>query len=140
RLVGPQAVARLALAAGPADSAAVDLAAEAELLRVGADLCAEPLAVLGHVVGIVARQPAEVERVERRRADAAEPRREGGDVRPRGVPAKERQLSHRSAPVPPPARTRGRRALRAASGGEARRAPPPRAATQPARARRDRCR
>ena len=71
---------------------------------VGADLGAEPPAVLVHALDVVAAQPAEVERLVRALADAADAGREDDLVRARAAPSG----SSRHAPAPPRrAATRG---------------------------------
>jgi hypothetical protein len=87
--VAPEAVSGLAAAARTPDDRAVHLAAVAKLPGVRGDLGAEAQPILRDVLGVVVGQAAEVERVERRFADAAGPRREGSEVRAGRVPADE---------------------------------------------------
>jgi hypothetical protein len=95
RRVAPDAVSGLAAVPGTPDDRSVHLPAVAELLGIRADLGAETQAILRNVLGVVVGQSAEVERVERRLADAAGPRREGRSVRPGRVPVDERELRRR---------------------------------------------
>src|SRR5581483_11119723 len=147
----PDAVARLSPAVRAPDAAAVDLAAEGEPVLVGADLGAQPRAVLGHVLRVVPRQPSRLSvsngaaltpptRVENAATygPGASQRSSGRDCAvDRVTPAPD--AGSRSAPWRRPAPTRGRRARRAACGGAAPPAPPPPSATVRGRARRGRC-
>ena len=95
RRVAPDAVSGFATVFRTPDDRSVHLPAVVDLPGIRADLGAEPQAILRNVLGVVVGQTAEVERVERRFADAAGPRREGCGVRAGRVPADERKLRRR---------------------------------------------
>ena len=102
RLVAPQPVAVVVHGAGRDDAArlcardrrSVPLPGHRRSVRIGADGVAETDPVLDDARRIVLGEDAEVERLERALAHAADPRRERDAVRPRGVPLDDFDVGH----------------------------------------------